>query len=203
MDFQLSGDDLTNAQELVESVWVYMEEMRERAFTDPTEYVRQARHAYQIVMDERRAAGERAAQQAAAAEAAGVPAALHGLPSTAEVPSLHPAAASQAAVGSPTPPAPRRSTAGASSPPSVGPVGMALSPARLSPPAAAQRSLTQSQAPRGGSQSQNCRVCYSERVDTVLIPCGHLCCCSSCAGRLTNCPICRQSIRSTVHTYIA
>lgn len=43
-----------------------------------------------------------------------------------------------------------------------------------------------------------CRVCYDKPFNVVLVPCGHLAVCSSCAERCKDCPICRRSIRGTV-----
>lgn len=43
-----------------------------------------------------------------------------------------------------------------------------------------------------------CVVCTSHKADTVLVPCGHICCCAKCAKRLVKrnmaCPVCRASI---------
>lgn len=45
------------------------------------------------------------------------------------------------------------------------------------------------------SEAEDCVVCLSFKRDTVLIPCGHYTTCNSCAGTLTQCPICRVSIQ--------
>eukprot|EP00656_Telonema_subtile_P029882 TRINITY_DN32940_c0_g1_i1.p1 TRINITY_DN32940_c0_g1~~TRINITY_DN32940_c0_g1_i1.p1 ORF type:complete len:197 (+),score=28.81 TRINITY_DN32940_c0_g1_i1:289-879(+) len=37
-----------------------------------------------------------------------------------------------------------------------------------------------------------CVVCFEGEIDVGIAPCGHLCCCSSCADKLDRCPICRQ-----------
>nr|XP_039255427.1 E3 ubiquitin-protein ligase MGRN1-like isoform X1 [Styela clava] len=46
----------------------------------------------------------------------------------------------------------------------------------------------------------DCVVCLSETRDTLILPCKHLCLCSSCANQLryqqSGCPICRQSFRA-------
>jgi hypothetical protein len=50
----------------------------------------------------------------------------------------------------------------------------------------------------GGSTSSEekmCVVCLCEEKDTVLVPCGHYCLCSSCSGSVQQCPICRCQIR--------
>lgn len=41
----------------------------------------------------------------------------------------------------------------------------------------------------------DCVVCLSTRRDTVIVPCGHFCCCSSCVSNLTTCPVCRKGIQ--------
>lgn len=39
-----------------------------------------------------------------------------------------------------------------------------------------------------------CRVCMDKEISTTLCPCGHMVCCSECADRLDECPVCRTSI---------
>jgi hypothetical protein len=39
-----------------------------------------------------------------------------------------------------------------------------------------------------------CVVCFDGSVNTVLVPCGHVALCTTCARKLTLCPICRASI---------
>ncbi|EPY39035.1 hypothetical protein AGDE_04894 [Angomonas deanei] len=39
-----------------------------------------------------------------------------------------------------------------------------------------------------------CVVCYGQR-DTVMVPCGHFCLCSSCAANVLDCPMCRTKIK--------
>ena len=46
-----------------------------------------------------------------------------------------------------------------------------------------------------GNSEDHCKVCFSERIDAVMIPCGHFAICSACGKKLTECPICRQSIQ--------
>lgn len=43
-------------------------------------------------------------------------------------------------------------------------------------------------------ESKTCKVCMDNSADTLLQPCDHLCVCMACAGRLFNCPICREKI---------
>jgi E3 ubiquitin-protein ligase MGRN1 len=48
--------------------------------------------------------------------------------------------------------------------------------------------------------SKECVICMSEPRDTTVMPCRHLCMCSTCARMLrhqTNrCPICRTTVES-------
>lgn len=39
-----------------------------------------------------------------------------------------------------------------------------------------------------------CRVCMDKEISTTLCPCGHMVCCSECADRLDECPVCRTAI---------
>ncbi|CAH8642336.1 unnamed protein product [Heterobilharzia americana] len=39
-----------------------------------------------------------------------------------------------------------------------------------------------------------CRVCMDKPISRVFFPCGHTICCSVCADRVDQCPICRKSI---------
>ncbi|KAJ8314750.1 hypothetical protein KUTeg_006900 [Tegillarca granosa] len=49
---------------------------------------------------------------------------------------------------------------------------------------------------------KTCKVCLDKEVGIVFLPCGHLCCCVSCAPAVRKCPICRGDIKGTVRTYI-
>lgn len=40
---------------------------------------------------------------------------------------------------------------------------------------------------------EDCVICLSEPKDTTLLPCRHLCVCSSCFARLEQCPVCRST----------
>lgn len=45
-------------------------------------------------------------------------------------------------------------------------------------------------------EDNECVVCFDDAVNTALVPCGHIALCTKCAHKLTECPICRASIRS-------
>ncbi|KAJ7515767.1 hypothetical protein O6H91_22G027200 [Diphasiastrum complanatum] len=46
-----------------------------------------------------------------------------------------------------------------------------------------------------------CVICLEQDYNIVFVPCGHMCCCSSCSSQLSNCPLCRRRIEQFVKTY--
>eukprot|EP00092_Neocalanus_flemingeri_P051749 GFUD01060299.1.p1 GENE.GFUD01060299.1~~GFUD01060299.1.p1 ORF type:complete len:283 (+),score=31.79 GFUD01060299.1:83-931(+) len=54
-----------------------------------------------------------------------------------------------------------------------------------------------------------CKICFDSPVNTVLLPCGHACCCQDCSVRLkfatwdSKCPICRNRIQSISMLYFS
>lgn len=52
------------------------------------------------------------------------------------------------------------------------------------------------------SGESECSVCLTEEKDTVIMPCGHLCCCGECGKSLVKhkhtCPVCRGHISSLI-----
>ena len=40
-----------------------------------------------------------------------------------------------------------------------------------------------------------CKICFAERIDAVILPCGHFAICRVCGAKLDECPICRQDIQ--------
>lgn len=47
-----------------------------------------------------------------------------------------------------------------------------------------------------------CVVCMEPKVDTLLEPCKHLCCCALCANCVPKCPVCRSKIENRTKIYI-
>ncbi|CAG2162698.1 unnamed protein product, partial [Oppiella nova] len=41
-----------------------------------------------------------------------------------------------------------------------------------------------------------CKICYSKNIGVVFLDCGHQMACTLCASNLSDCPICRSSIKS-------
>jgi len=54
-----------------------------------------------------------------------------------------------------------------------------------------------------------CKVCLDQSVNTVLLPCGHACCCQDCSVKLkfttwdAKCPICRSRIQTVSMLYFS
>ncbi|KAG6703694.1 hypothetical protein I3842_07G098200 [Carya illinoinensis] len=46
-----------------------------------------------------------------------------------------------------------------------------------------------------------CVICLEEEYNAVFVPCGHMCCCTTCSWHLTNCPLCRRRIEQVVKTF--
>jgi hypothetical protein len=53
------------------------------------------------------------------------------------------------------------------------------------------------------SSEKSCIICFENQINVILLPCAHLALCSSCAKNLMSCPICRESIQSTIVVYSA
>uniref|UniRef100_H2YP65 RING-type domain-containing protein n=1 Tax=Ciona savignyi TaxID=51511 RepID=H2YP65_CIOSA len=51
--------------------------------------------------------------------------------------------------------------------------------------------------------SRVCRMCHTVVADIVLMPCGHLVCCSNCCHIITKCPLCESEIQKAIKTYSA
>jgi len=80
---------------------------------------------------------------------------------------------------------------------------------RLLPPLPPPRNdavLTDESAPPAEDVSkQDCIICYDEKRETVLLPCGHITACEKCTRAIiaTNpkCPVCRKPVGSFVRMY--
>lgn len=53
-----------------------------------------------------------------------------------------------------------------------------------------------------GSLSGICKICYTNSIELVFLPCGHSVSCLSCAQRLYNCPCCRATITTRIRTFL-
>ena len=50
-------------------------------------------------------------------------------------------------------------------------------------------------------EGRECVVCWSRKSEIALIPCGHVCLCSSCPP-LSVCPMCRAEVKSSLRVYL-
>ena len=48
---------------------------------------------------------------------------------------------------------------------------------------------------------ERCKICLDQKINCVLTPCGHACCCLECGPGLTKCPICRKSLETIIRFY--
>ncbi|KAK1398978.1 RING-type E3 ubiquitin transferase [Heracleum sosnowskyi] len=46
-----------------------------------------------------------------------------------------------------------------------------------------------------------CAICVQQEYNSVLVPCGHMCCCLNCSSRLVVCPLCRRRIDQVVEVF--
>lgn len=51
------------------------------------------------------------------------------------------------------------------------------------------------------ADTYSCVVCLENRTTTIILPCGHMCCCRPCVRRLSACPYCRTEISQIMHVY--
>eukprot|EP00752_Nemacystus_decipiens_P003484 g3217.t1 len=48
-----------------------------------------------------------------------------------------------------------------------------------------------------------CIVCFERKVDCTLVPCGHHCCCITCAAQFEQCPVCRADVEQKIRAISA
>eukprot|EP00457_Paulinella_chromatophora_P003498 gb/GEZN01003506.1/.p1 GENE.gb/GEZN01003506.1/~~gb/GEZN01003506.1/.p1 ORF type:complete len:481 (+),score=33.10 gb/GEZN01003506.1/:58-1500(+) len=51
------------------------------------------------------------------------------------------------------------------------------------------------------SDDDTCKVCYENRINSVLLRCGHIVVCMKCSAKLEKCPACRATIDEVIQTY--
>ena len=69
-----------------------------------------------------------------------------------------------------------------------------------SPPKRARRAPPREQAARTTSCLE-CKICFDEPANCLLIPCKHLVLCEACAALSLTCPICRGRVSETLLVY--
>eukprot|EP00042_Codosiga_hollandica_P054459 m.737078 g.737078 ORF g.737078 m.737078 type:complete len:821 (+) comp58903_c0_seq6:757-3219(+) len=52
-------------------------------------------------------------------------------------------------------------------------------------------------------EDSTCVICMERTLQTVFLPCGHLCTCETCALQVTDCPLCRSAITQRLRVYSA
>ena len=53
----------------------------------------------------------------------------------------------------------------------------------------------------GDLEKDVCKICWDATIDCVLLECGHMCTCTNCAKKLSECPICRENVVRCVHVF--
>jgi len=53
------------------------------------------------------------------------------------------------------------------------------------------------------SEVDTCKICFENQVDTVILPCGHCCCCEECLLGMQDCPICRRPVERLIKIFKA
>lgn len=54
-----------------------------------------------------------------------------------------------------------------------------------------------------GNEKSLCKICYTDDVGVVFLPCGHLVVCVKCSLYLTSCAVCRKTVVATVRVYLS
>jgi len=55
----------------------------------------------------------------------------------------------------------------------------------------------------GSSDDKRCVYCLEEKATIAIIPCGHLCLCTTCSSKnpFKQCPMCRGDIINTIKIF--
>jgi len=51
------------------------------------------------------------------------------------------------------------------------------------------------------SEIDLCKVCMDKAINSIILPCAHMCCCMECGAKLKNCPLCRGDIKEVKLVY--
>ncbi|XP_034253677.1 death-associated inhibitor of apoptosis 1-like isoform X2 [Thrips palmi] len=62
---------------------------------------------------------------------------------------------------------------------------------------------SKSSATKQVDDARACKICFTEEIGVVFLPCGHLVSCVSCASSLTTCAVCREPLVATVRAYLS
>lgn len=66
-----------------------------------------------------------------------------------------------------------------------------------------ERNVSLEEENRKLKEARLCKICMDNEVCIVFLPCGHLVTCVNCAHSLADCPVCRQTIKATVRTFLS
>ncbi|XP_055855654.1 death-associated inhibitor of apoptosis 2 [Episyrphus balteatus] len=66
-----------------------------------------------------------------------------------------------------------------------------------------EKNLSLEEENRKLKDARLCKVCMDEEVGVVFLPCGHLVTCVQCAPTVSQCPLCRTTIKGFVRTFLS
>ncbi|XP_041428204.1 E3 ubiquitin-protein ligase LRSAM1 isoform X2 [Xenopus laevis] len=72
-----------------------------------------------------------------------------------------------------------------------------------SPPSSVQQPPVEPSAPdtEVANRNSECVVCMEQEAHIIFLPCGHVCCCTTCGNALHTCPLCRRDITQHLRIY--
>ena len=66
-----------------------------------------------------------------------------------------------------------------------------------------QKSVTNNEELLRVDDARMCKICYSEELGVVFLPCGHMVACVKCAPGMTSCAVCRVPVTMTVRAFFS
>jgi len=86
-----------------------------------------------------------------------------------------------------------------------GQLKQAQAQAQAQSPAAASVAVSQPDSKAAGKASGkasgDCAICLELRPLMAFVPCGHVCCCTTCSGKVSKCPLCMAPIASKIKLF--
>jgi len=67
------------------------------------------------------------------------------------------------------------------------------------------QSLQEIENNEGGTLSQRseCKICFENEINAVLLPCAHMVACLACSRKISHCPVCRKRISKAQQVFKA
>ncbi|XP_063233849.1 baculoviral IAP repeat-containing protein 7-B-like [Bacillus rossius redtenbacheri] len=62
---------------------------------------------------------------------------------------------------------------------------------------------TPQEARKAASDALLCKICFTEEMGVVFLPCGHVVACLKCAAALSTCVLCRKPVSATVRAFLS